>query len=155
MNLQQRADEPGREGCAGDARDARDARASRSGASDETVLMWQKQTVSGGHGKQTCGCWQAGAGQAVPTTPGSPLPRRQRARPAEPRARGWKGSGCHCEQTSLQREPARPRFQRFQLLGSLLLRYLISTAERNNKLEPGFGRERLGPPCTFPLAEIA
>lgn len=55
----------------------------RCGSRDGT-LTWQKQTVSGGHGKQNpevlpgwCG------GQAVPTTPGLPPPRRQRARPAE------------------------------------------------------------------------
>lgn len=44
--------------------------------------------------------------------------------------------------------------QRLQLLRSLLLQCLISTAERNNKLNPGFGWERLGPPRTFLLTEI-
>lgn len=103
--------------------------------------------------ESTQGCW-AGGGQAVPTTPGSPSchgwsscghvdgkdPVPQRGNPAAARARLAEIKGAFTQQ--------------FQLLRSLLLQYLISTAERNNKLNLGFGWERLGPPHTFLLTEI-
>lgn len=44
--------------------------------------------------------------------------------------------------------------QQIQLLESLLLQCLISTADRNNKLNLEFRWERSGPPRTFLLTEM-
>lgn len=97
--------------------------------------------------------WQ---GQAVPTTPGSPL------------WHSWSSRGYVGGKDPMPQRGNLPAVgaslaeikgtftQQFQLLRSLLLLYLISTAERNNKLlwEFGLGWERLGPPQTFLLTEI-
>lgn len=75
------------------------------------TLTGQKQTVSGGHGKQTRGCCRAGVGLAV-THPPLRCPRcagSGHGRPSRGQG-GGKGPGAARRRgTRLQREPARPR----------------------------------------------
>lgn len=106
-----------------------------------STLTWQKQTVSRRHGKQTHGWCQAGVGQAVPTTPVVPA-----AGTASPAAGTWVARvrvlllrGNQPAVGSSLTEVKGTFSRRLQLPRALLLQYLASTAERNNKLDPGFG----------------
>lgn len=88
-------------------------------------------------------------GRQLPTSPGVPPLLEW----------GWKGSGCCHKETSLSRsQPHRDQGCFQSVVPAAQISVVAISYEHRRKeqqTEPRFGWERLGPPCTFLLTEVA